>query len=75
MDINTSDLKQGEFWTIPEQENNSDMANMKGDFLELGQPYYLAAMYWGSEFPQTENKIRFPSGDNIAHSINHAISA
>ena len=62
MDINASDLNTDEYWTIPEQANNSDMANMKGDFLELGQPYYLAAMYWGCEFPQTENKIRNENG-------------
>ena len=58
MNINSNDLKANEHWTIPEQSNNSWMANMKGDYLELGQPYYLAAMYFGSEFPQTENKIR-----------------
>ena len=62
MNIASSDLVEGEYWTIPEQANNSDMANMNGDFLELGQPYYLAAMYWGSEFPQTENKIREENG-------------
>ena len=32
------------------------MANMKGDYLELGQPYYVGAMYWGCEFPQSEIK-------------------
>lgn len=48
----------GNFWTIPEQRNNPDMGNMKGDYLELGQPYYVGAMYWGCEFPETENKIR-----------------
>lgn len=31
---------------------------MKGDYLELGQPYYVGAMYWGCEFPETENKIK-----------------
>ncbi len=58
MDIEASNLVEGTYWTIPEQSNNPDMANMKGDYLELGQPYYLSAMYWGCEFPQTENKIR-----------------
>ncbi len=50
--------KTQNYWTIPELKNNPDMANMKGDYLELGQPYYVGAMYWGCEFPQTENKIR-----------------
>lgn len=50
--------KTQNYWTIPELANNPDMANMKGDYLELGQPYYVGAMYWGCEFPQSENKIR-----------------
>ena len=50
------------FWTIPELKNNPDMANMKGDYLELGQPYYVGSMYWGCEFPQAENKIREKNG-------------
>ena len=50
------------FWTIPEQNNNPDMGNMKGDYLELGQPYYVGAMYWGCEFPEAENKIRNGNG-------------
>ena len=50
-------LEKDTYWTIPEQTNNADMAGMKGDYLELGQPYYVGAMYWGSEFPETENKI------------------
>lgn len=64
MDFAAADTKGGigdktaNYWTIPELQNNPDMANMKGDYLELGQPYYVGAMYWGSEFPQTENKIR-----------------
>ncbi len=62
MNFAAADLKEDEFWTIPEQANNSDMANMKGDFLELGQPYYIGAMYFGSEFPQTENKIKDGNG-------------
>ena len=50
-------LAKDTYWTIPEQKNNAEMAGMKGDYLELGQPYYVGAMYWGSEFPETENKI------------------
>ena len=50
------------FWTIPEQANNDWMAGMKGDYLELGQPYYVGSMYWGCEFPQAENKIRNNNG-------------
>ncbi len=53
-----SALAENTYWTIPEQANNSDMANMKGDYLELGQPYYVSALYVGSEFPIAENKIR-----------------
>ena len=53
--------KTQNYWTIPELQNNPDMANMKGDYLELGQPYYVGAMYWGCEFPQSENKIRLNS--------------
>lgn len=58
MEIADKYLEKDTYWTIPEQSNNTDMANMKGDYLELGQPYYLSAMYWGCEFPETENKIR-----------------
>ena len=50
------------FWTIPELQDNPHMANMKGDYLELGQPYYVGAMYWGCEFPQAENKVRNGNG-------------
>lgn len=50
------------FWTIPELKDNPDMANMKGDYLELGQPYYVGSMYWGCEFPQAENKVREKKG-------------
>ena len=50
------------FWTIPELQDNPHMANMKGDYLELGQPYYVGSMYWGCEFPQAENKIRDKKG-------------
>lgn len=53
--------KTQNYWTIPELNDNPDMANMKGDYLELGQPYYVGAMYWGCEFPQSENKIRLNS--------------
>lgn len=56
--VSGNDDKDSNFWTIPEQANNPDMANMKGDYLELGQPYYVGAMYWGCEFPESENKIR-----------------
>ena len=62
MNIHQDDLKKDEYWTIPEQKNNNWMAGMKGDYLELGQPYYLDAMYFGCEFPQTENKIREGNG-------------
>ena len=62
MNINSNDLKTNEYWTIPEQSNNAWMAGMKGDYLELGQPFYLSAMYFGCEFPQTENKIRNNNG-------------
>lgn len=62
MNFAQEDLKADEYWTIPEQANNADMGGMKGDFLELGQPYYIAAMYFGSEFPQTENKIKDANG-------------
>lgn len=53
--------KTQNYWTIPELQDNPDMANMKGDYLELGQPYYVGAMYWGCEFPEAENKIRLNS--------------
>lgn len=56
--------KTQNYWTIPELANNPDMANMKGDYLELGQPYYVGAMYWGCEFPQSENKIRLNNQTN-----------
>ena len=62
MNIADAYLAENTYWTIPEQANNPDMGNMKGDYLELGQPYYLAAMYWGCEFPETENKIRSGNG-------------
>ena len=58
MQINQTDLKNDEYWSIKnDMANNPDMGNMKGDYLELGQPYYVGAMYWGCEFPETENKI------------------
>ena len=56
--------KKQNYWTIPELNDNPDMANMKGDYLELGQPYYVGAMYWGCEFPQSENKIRLNNQTN-----------
>ena len=70
MDFQDSDVqgsgsnqsKDTNFWTIPELNDNPDMANMKGDYLELGQPYYVGSMYWGCEFPQAENKIREKNG-------------
>ena len=70
MDFKDSDVqgsgsnqsKDTNFWTIPELNDNPDMANMKGDYLELGQPYYVGSMYWGCEFPQAENKIRKKNG-------------
>ena len=70
MDFKDSDVqgsgsnqsKDTNFWTIPELNDNPDMANMKGDYLELGQPYYAGSMYWGCEFPQAENKIRKKNG-------------
>ena len=59
MQISQDDLKQNEYWSISDNmANNPDMGNMKGDYLELGQPYYVGAMYWGCEFPETENKIK-----------------
>ena len=59
MNIAEADLKDGEYWSIKDDmANNPDMAHMKGDYLELGQPYYVGAMYWGCEFPETENKIK-----------------
>ena len=64
-DVQGSGSNQSEdtnFWTIPELKDNPDMANMKGDYLELGQPYYVGSMYWGCEFPQAENKIRKKNG-------------
>ena len=62
MNIASAYLAEDAYWTIPEQANNPDMGNQKGDYLELGQPYYLAAMYWGCEFPQAETKIRDGNG-------------
>ena len=62
MNLADANLQENQYWTIPEQKDNPDMANMKGDYLELGQPYYLGAMYWGCEFPETENKIRDKNG-------------
>lgn len=59
MNIAQTDLKQNEYWSISDDmANNPDMGGMKGDYLELGQPYYVGAMYWGCEFPETENKIK-----------------
>lgn len=59
MQISQDDLKKDEYWSIKDNmANNPDMGGMKGDYLELGQPYYVGAMYWGCEFPETENKIK-----------------
>ncbi len=59
MQISQDDLKKDEYWSIKDNmADNPDMAGMKGDYLELGQPYYVGAMYWGCEFPETENKIK-----------------
>ena len=54
--------KNNNYWTIPDQPANPHMANQDGKFLELGQPYYVGAMYWGCEFPEAENKIRDKNG-------------
>ena len=57
--ISQDDLKKDEYWSIKDNmADNPDMGGMKGDYLELGQPYYVGAMYWGCEFPETENKIK-----------------
>lgn len=46
MNIGQNDLKQNEYWSITDNmANNPDMGNMRGDYLELGQPYYVGAMY------------------------------
>ena len=59
MQISQDDLKKDEYWAIKDNmADNPDMGGMKGDYLELGQPYYVGAMYWGCEFPETENKIK-----------------
>lgn len=59
MQISQDDLKKDEYWSTKDNmANNPDMGGMKGDYLELGQPYYVGAMYWGCEFPETENKIK-----------------
>ena len=59
MQISQDDLKKDEYWSIKDNmADNPDMGGMKGDYLELGQPYYVGAMYWGCEFPETENKIK-----------------
>ena len=58
-DLHIFDLKKDEYWSIKDNmADNPDMGGMKGDYLELGQPYYVGAMYWGCEFPETENKIK-----------------
>lgn len=63
LNIDQAELVDGEYWTISELDNNSaiDMGD-KSVGHELGQPFYLGAMYWGSEFPETENKIRNNNG-------------
>lgn len=63
LNISQNDLTEGNYWTISELDNNGaiDMGN-KAVMHELGQPFYLDAMYWGSEFPETENKIRQENG-------------
>ena len=59
MQISQDDLKKDEYWSIKDNmADNPDMGGMKGNYLELGQPYYVGAMYWGCEFPETENKIK-----------------
>ena len=59
MQISQDDLKKDEYRSIKDNmADNPDMGGMKGDYLELGQPYYVGAMYWGCEFPETENKIK-----------------
>ena len=59
MQISQDDLKKDEYWSIKDNmADNPDMGGMKGDYLELGQPYYVGAMYWGCELPETENKIK-----------------
>ena len=59
MQICQVDLNKDEYWSIKDNmADNPDMGGMKGDYLELGQPYYVGAMYWGCEFPETENKIK-----------------
>ena len=68
MDFQSKDVtgkigdKTNNYWTIPDQPANPHMAGQDGKFLELGQPYYVGAMYWGCEFPETENKIRNNKG-------------
>ncbi|MCQ4928164.1 hypothetical protein NE466_11540, partial [Veillonella parvula] len=40
MQISQDDLKKDEYWSIKDNmADNPDMGGMKGDYLELGQPY------------------------------------
>ncbi|WP_052663518.1 LamG-like jellyroll fold domain-containing protein [[Mycoplasma] testudinis] len=58
-------LNGGDHWSVPKQADNPDMSNMPGAYLELGQPFYTKAMYFGSEFPMTENKIVQENGTSM----------
>lgn len=42
-------------WTLPHMQDGAEGVN--GYYLSLGQPFYVNGMFWGCEFPATDNKI------------------
>lgn len=39
------------------QDDVKEMANFNGYYMEMGQPVYAKSMYFGMEFPMSENRI------------------
>lgn len=47
--------KAGHYWTHPQMQ--AGVGGVSGYYLSLGQPFYVNGMFWGCEFPATDNKI------------------
>lgn len=47
--------KAAHCWTLPKMQDGAEGVN--GYYLSLGQPFYVNGMFWGCEFPATDNKI------------------
>lgn len=60
-DLGTATVPETNKWSHPEM--GGGVGGMSGYTIALGQPVYIDGLFFGSEFPQTENDI----SENMAH--------